>query len=109
MDTIHRKHPRHRAVGCFTGFLPIWLFSLFTTWNILSPGHIRRFPGWLNAMDQAVFTSSLPCLPGKAYADFALLFDSLSTSQSDNLKRGAGTSVIVFLMAAGAAGRVRKP
>lgn len=77
------------------GVLPLWLFSWFTTWNILSSRSILPIPRLAEYIGSRVFNVVFTLFAGKAYAIFALLFGFTFYIQSHNLKRRGGTSAVV--------------
>lgn len=79
------------------GVLPLWLFSWFTTWNILSSRSILPIPGLAECIGSGVFNVVFTLFAGKAYAIFALLFGFTFYIQSDNLKRRGGDFGYRFL------------
>ncbi|MDE7134396.1 MAG: DUF418 domain-containing protein [Rikenellaceae bacterium] len=81
------KNQRIEVVDALRGFAVMAILLIHNIEHFIFPVYPADSPGWLNALDQGVFTITFSLFAGKAYAIFALLFGFTFFIQSDNQKR----------------------
>lgn len=81
------QNQRIEVVDALRGFAVMAIILIHNIEHFIFPVYPADSPGWLNALDQGVFTITFSLFAGKAYAIFALLFGFTFFIQSDNQKR----------------------
>lgn len=87
MEQSLDKNPRVEVVDALRGFAVMAILLVHNLEHFIFPVYPADTPGWLNALDQGVFSVVFTLFAGKAYAIFALLFGFTFYIQSDNRRR----------------------
>ena len=80
-QTIASKTPRIEVVDALRGFAVMAILLVHNLEHFIFPVYpaAASQPGWLNILDEGVFSVTFSLFAGKAYAIFALLIDVLHT------------------------------
>ena len=87
MEQLVKKNPRIEVVDALRGFAVMAIILVHNLEHFIFPVYPADSPGWLDTLDQGVFTVTFSLFAGKAYAIFALLFGFTFYIQSNNQKR----------------------
>ncbi|WP_295914293.1 DUF418 domain-containing protein [uncultured Alistipes sp.] len=87
MEQSLDKNPRVEVVDALRGFAVMAILLVHNLEHFIFPVYPADTPGWLNALDQGVFSVVFTLFAGKAYAIFALLFGFTFYIQSNNRRR----------------------
>ncbi|WP_295961867.1 DUF418 domain-containing protein [uncultured Alistipes sp.] len=87
MEQSLDKNPRVEVVDALRGFAVMAILLVHNLEHFIFPVYPADTPGWLNALDEGVFSVVFTLFAGKAYAIFALLFGFTFYIQSDNRRR----------------------
>ena len=97
-QTIASKTPRIEVVDALRGFAVMAILLVHNLEHFIFPVYpaAASQPGWLNILDEGVFSVTFSLFAGKAYAIFALLFGLTSTYSIPTNRRKARILVTVF-------------
>lgn len=87
MKEFTSRNARIEVVDALRGFAVMAILLVHSLEHFIFPVYPVNTPGWLNMLDQGVFTSVFTLFAGKAYAIFALLFGFTFYIQSNNQKK----------------------
>ena len=87
MEQVTNKNPRIEVVDALRGFAVMAIILVHNLEHFIFPVYPTHSPGWLEVLDQGVFSGVFTLFAGKAYAIFALLFGFTFYIQSSNQKR----------------------
>ena len=87
VEQVTNKNPRIEVVDALRGFAVMAIILVHNLEHFIFPVYPTHSPGWLEVLDQGVFSGVFTLFAGKAYAIFALLFGFTFYIQSSNQKR----------------------
>lgn len=87
MEQVTNKNHRIEVVDALRGFAVMAIILVHNLEHFIFPVYPTHSPGWLQVLDQGVFSGVFTLFAGKAYAIFALLFGFTFYIQSSNQKR----------------------
>lgn len=87
MEQLLNKNPRIEVVDALRGFAVMAILLVHNLEHFIFPVYPADAPGWLNILDEGVFSAVFALFAGKAYAIFALLFGFTFYIQCNNQKK----------------------
>ena len=106
-QTIASKTPRIEVVDALRGFAVMAILLVHNLEHFIFPVYpaAASQPGWLNILDEGVFSVTFSLFAGKAYAIFALLFGLTFyiqyTTQQEQTPKKTVTKILAFLLLVG--------
>ena len=97
-QTTISKPPRVEVVDALRGFAVLAILLVHHVEHFIYPVYPdpATLPGWLNVLNEGVFTVVFGLFAGKSYSIFALLFGSTFYIQYSNQQAKGKDSVTVF-------------